>query len=193
MESICIVNGRPQNLELHQERMCFTAAHHGFSAPQLPDIATILPEHLSRGRVKWRIQYKEEIQDMEFNPYRPKTIASLQLVEGDPDYRFKYADRRELELLLLQKGACDEILVVRNGFITDTSYSNVVLQQGEHLFTPSTCLLKGTRRQQLLREGIITEKEIPAAELQNYDHILLINAMLDINQAPRIPISNICG
>jgi 4-amino-4-deoxychorismate lyase len=120
-------------------------------------------------------------------------IHALRLVRGNPDYAFKYADRGALEKLLKLKSSCDEILIVRNGLITDTSFSNVLLQQGDRFFTPATFLLNGTRRQQLLREGIITEKEIPAAELQNYDYILLINAMLDINNAPRIPISNICG
>ncbi|MDD2327996.1 MAG: aminotransferase class IV [bacterium] len=193
LESICIINGQPQNMEAHLTRMRLTAAQHGFTAPDLPDPLLLLPDHLNSGKVKWRIEYDEKIVSVEFLPYQPKVIHSLRLVRGNPDYAFKYADRGALEKLLKLKSSCDEILIVRNGLITDTSFSNVLLQQGDRFFTPATFLLNGTRRQQLLREGIITEKEIPAAELQNYDYILLINAMLDINNAPRIPISNICG
>jgi len=191
LESICIIEGRPQNLEAHQERMLLTAAHHGFTAPQLPQPTPLLPGHLTHGKVKWRIQYREEILFMEFNPYSPKEIRSLRLVEGKPDYAFKYADRTALDRLMLQKGACDDILIIRNGLITDSSHSNVVLQQGDRLYTPTTFLLNGTRRQQLLREGMITEKELPASELHHYDRILLINAMLTLDEASSIPIENI--
>ena len=192
LESICINDGRPENLVAHIERMRITAAHHGFTAPQPPLLTPLLPNHLTQGKVKWRIIYREEIQTVEYLPYQPKTVQSLRLVEGDPDYAFKYANRSALEELLMQKGGCDEILIVRQGLITDTSYSNVVLQQGEHFYTPNRFLLNGTRRQQLLRSGRIKEREIRATDLHKYDRLLMINAMVDINNAPCIPISSIC-
>jgi 4-amino-4-deoxychorismate lyase len=193
LESICILNGIPQNPEAHRERMCLTAAHHGFTVPLLPHPSAFLPPHLTRGKVKWRILYGRKIELMEFLPYRPKEVRSLRLVEASPDYAYKYADRTALETLLQQKGNCDEILIVRNGQITDTSYSNVVLQQNDRYYTPSSFLLNGTKRQQLLREGRISEKEIRAEELHRYNRILLINAMLDVDDAQSIPISNIYG
>ena len=191
LESICINDGRPENLEAHIERMRLTALHHGFRLPALPCISSMLPSHLTHGKVKWRILYREEIQTMEFLPYQPKKVQSLRLVEGDPDYAFKYADRSALEELLMQKGDCDEILVVREGLVTDTSYSNVVLQKGEHFYTPTSFLLNGTRRQQLLRSGRIKEREIRATDLHRYDRLLLINALLDIGETPSIAIHHI--
>lgn len=191
LESICINNGRPENLEAHIERMHLTALHHGFRLPVLPGISSILPSHLTQGKVKWRILYREEIQTMEFLPYKPKTVQSLRLVEGYPDYAFKYADRSALDELLVQKGNSDEILIVRDGLITDTSYSNVVLQEGEHFYTPNRFLLNGTRRQQLLRSGRIKEREIRATDLHRYDRLLLINALLDIGETASIAIQHI--
>ncbi|HPD86714.1 MAG TPA: aminotransferase class IV [Proteiniphilum sp.] len=191
LESICINDGRPENLEAHIERMHLTALEHGFRLPVLPTIASVLPNHLTQGKVKWRILYREEIQTMEFLPYKPKTVRSLRLVEGNPDYTFKYADRSALEDLLTQKGDCDEILVVREGLVTDTSYSNVVLQQGDQFYTPTSYLLNGTRRQQLLRSGRIKEREIRATDLHRYDCLLLINALLDIGETASIAIHHI--
>jgi len=191
LESICINDGRPENLEAHIERMHLTALEHGFRLPVLPTIASVLPNNLTQGKVKWRILYREEIQTMEFLPYKPKTVRSLRLVEGNPDYTFKYADRSALEDLLTQKGDCDEILVVREGLVTDTSYSNVVLQQGDQFYTPTSYLLNGTRRQQLLRSGRIKEREIRATDLHRYDRLLLINALLDIGETASIAIHHI--
>ncbi len=191
LESICINDGQPVNLEAHIERMHITALEHGFRLPVLPTISSVLPSHLTHGKVKWRILYREEIQTMEFLPYKPKTVQSLRLVEGNPDYAFKYADRSALEELLVQKGDCDEILIIREGLVTDTSYSNVVLQQGDQFYTPTSFLLNGTRRQQLLRNGSIKERVIRATDLHRYDHLLLINALLNLNESSSIPIHNI--
>ncbi len=191
LESICINDGRPENLEAHIERMHLTALEHGFRLPVLPTIASVLPNHLTQGKVKWRILYREEIQTMEFLPYKPKTVRSLRLVEGNPDYTFKYADRSALEDLLTQKGDCDEILVVREGLVTDTSYSNVVLQQGDQFYTPTSYLLNGTRRQQLLRSGRIKEREIRATDLTGTTASFLLTPLLDIGETTSIAIHHI--
>lgn len=48
------------------------------------------------------------------------------------------------------------MLIVRDGWVTDTSFTNVVFEDaGGGLYTPETCLLEGTRRQSLLDEGRI--------------------------------------
>lgn len=56
-----------------------------------------------------------------------REIRSLRLVAADDelDYHLKYADRSALARLLQRRDDCDEILIVRDGAITDTSYSNV--------------------------------------------------------------------
>ena len=88
-------------------------------------------------------------------------IRSLKLVDGGAlDYAFKYEDRSALMRLTRQKGICDDILITKDGFITDTSYSNVVLENSEGLFVPHTYLLNGTRRQRLLADGIVQERPI---------------------------------
>src|SRR5690554_2548419 len=191
LETICIVNGKVQNVKAHIARMEQTAATHGFIAPTLPDLEKMLSPALTEGRVKCRIIYHHTLEEVSFVPYQPKMITSLRLVEASPDYAFKYADRTALMNLLRDKGDCDEILITRNGLITDTSYSNVVLRKGDRFYTPRTFILNGTKRQQLLLSGSISERDIMIDALGDYDCIYLINAMLDIADGVSLPLSSI--
>ena len=100
LETICIKNRAVQNLKEHISRMKKTAAHFGFSAPELPSLDVLLPESLRDKKIKCRIVYKETIRNIEFEAYKPKVIRSLMLVDaGNIDYRFKYSDRFELNAL----------------------------------------------------------------------------------------------
>ncbi len=192
LETICIVDGTARGLEAHQERVDRTAAHFGFTAPSLSSLLKNgMPEQLRKGRVKCRVIYRESIQEVTFEHYHLKEIKSLRLIEASPNYSFKYADRTVLNDLLALKRDRDEILIVRNGLITDTSYSNVVLSKGGNLYTPSEPLLNGTKRQKLLREGVIKEKRIHSDSLLEYDRLYLINAMLDIEDNVSLPTSKI--
>lgn len=197
LETICILDGEIQNLRAHEERMRETADHFRFNAPRLPDPGAILlsgpdiPHRLEASKVKCRVIYRDAIEEISFEKYIPRKISSLKLVEASVDYSFKFADRTPFNGLLAQKGTCDEILITRNGFITDTSYSNVVFSKGKQYFTPENPLLNGTKRQKLLREGIISERIIHRDSLPEYDYIYLINAMLDIEDSISIPVSNI--
>lgn len=192
LETICIENGKPKNLLAHIHRMRQTAEHFGFVSPEMPDIESLLPADLQQSKVKCRIEYEREILAVEFAPYMSKTVRSLKLVHADDiDYSFKFSDRTHLNSLAADKNGCDEILIVCHGCITDTSYSNVVFQKNEHLFTPDTFLLNGTKRQKLLREGVIRETRITPDNLREFQCLYLINAILDVSDSTPIPVENI--
>ncbi len=59
--------------------------------------------------------------------------------------------------------------------LTDTSYTNIALYDGEQWFTPSTPLLRGTMRQRLLDCGLLQEREIMVSDIPNYQYISLFN------------------
>ncbi|MDD2314142.1 MAG: aminotransferase class IV [Proteiniphilum sp.] len=189
LETICIDHGNVCNLAGHIARMQQAAAHFRFRAPALPDLLLLLPAELHDTKVKCRIRYRETLLEISFDQYEPKRVQSLQMVEASPDYCFKYTNRDELNRLLEQKGEADEILITCNGLITDTTFSNVVFRQGDHLFTPDSWLLNGTKRQKLLREGTITVRKITRETVQAYESVHLINAMLDIEDTPPVPVS----
>lgn len=169
-----------------------TGTYFGFSAPALPCLVSMLPEYLQDEKVKCRIEYREEILNIDFTVYTPKIISSLMLVEVDNiDYSFKFSDRTGLNSLNDKKGECDEVLVVQNGCITDTTYSNVVFRRNNEFFTPETFLLNGTKRQKLLRESIIQKIRITADNLMEFDCVYLINSMLDIEDRVGCPVKNV--
>jgi 4-amino-4-deoxychorismate lyase len=82
---------------------------------------------------------------------RKGVIESLKLVEDNTiSYRHKYSDRSHLLELMNMRGDCDDILIVKDGYITDTSFSNIVFFDGDKWVTPARPLLRGTMRESLL-------------------------------------------
>jgi len=98
------------------------------------------------------------------------------------DYSEKYLDRELINSLFSKRGDKDDVLIIRNGRVTDTSYCNVAFLSESIWYTPDIPLLEGTRRAQLLQDGIITTKEMPVTEIHNYESCRLFNAMMDFGQ-----------
>ena len=181
IESLKIVDGRFIHPELHWQRITDTQRVHFGNSTFLPLSSESIPPDKRLGTLKCRIIYDQEIRKIDFETYSPRRVHTLKLVDGSGiDYTFKYADRDKLIQLQQSKGTCDEILIYQNGRITDTSYSNIVLYDGVEYITPSTYLLNGLKRQYLLQQGKIKEKDISILDLPKYQRLYLINALLDI-------------
>lgn len=193
LETICIKNDIVENVGSHRERMHNTGTRFGFRAPELPDLLSLIPAELkSCSTIKCSIVYHKHILDIRFSDYQKKTIRSLKIVNQNIDYSFKYSDRSEFNRLLQQtKGVCDEILIVKDNCITDTSFSNVVFGKNNEFFTPDTYLLNGTKRQKLLREKTIHETRIRVNDIRKFDTIYLVNAMLDLDSSVGISVKHI--
>jgi 4-amino-4-deoxychorismate lyase len=141
-----------------------------------------------------RVNYNETSKIAEFEKYVVKEIKTLQLVEDNTiDYHLKYTDRTRLQKLLEGKGICDDILIVKNGLITDSSFCNIVFFDGSEWMTPATPLLKGTVRERLVTSGTITERNIMLTEVKNFCSFKLINSMRDFECIPESGITNIFG
>ena len=90
------------------------------------------------------------------------------------DYKYKYLDRTHIKELYAQRGNCDDIIMVKDRMLTDSSYGNIALLKDGVWYTPSTCLLNGTRRQQLIDQGKILEADIPVVDIDQYEKIIFI-------------------
>lgn len=192
IETIKVIDGEFCDFSFHAARMRETSfAFFGQKIVFVPD-EFILPENLRKGVIKCRIIYDYAIRKIEFIPYHFRKITSLKLVEDNEIvYPFKSTDRDALTRLSDARGDCDEILIVKHGQITDTSFSNVVFQAHDGLYTPSAFLLNGTQRQRLLREGVVREREIRVADLSDYQGVFLINAMIDLSDRIYVPAGRI--
>lgn len=191
-ESIRLKDGIPQNLELHNER-CNRTMRDLFAVKQPIDLAGVIdvPPEFSKGIVKCRIDYDDVVRSVRYELYNPRQIKTLQIIRIDNiSYSYKYADRSALEALKLKTRA-DEILIVRNGLITDTSFSNVVFFDGSSWLTPAAPLLRGTMREKLLNDGLITCCDISPHDICFFKEARLINAMISIQESPAILISDI--
>jgi len=189
IETIKIENGIAHNLGLHLERASETCFHHFGVRTVLPfeKIINEIRSSHNDGIYKLRIIYTGKIEHYTIEKYEPKIVKTLKVVDGgNIDYSFKYEDRLALNKLLDLRGGCDDIIIIKDGFVTDTSFSNLVFSNGEQLFTPSSFLLNGVKRQQLLRDGKIKEKEIRLEDINNYKSVFMINSMLNFIQIMRI-------
>jgi len=193
IETICFENGIFHRIPLHQERMT-RARSHFFNCADTISLAAVLeiPEILKKQKVKCRISYSRTIDEIEYEIYVPKEIQKIQCVYDDSAwYDHKLKNRDALLLLLDKRGTAEEVLIVRNGYITDTSYANVVLRKENKWYTPDIPLLPGTRRTHYLQNGILSEAQIKPSELCQYDELRLINAMLSMEESATIPIDHI--
>lgn len=129
---------------------------------------------------------------LEFQVYIPKPIKTLQLIHEDSiDYHLKWADRKSLTNLYQKRGDCDDILIVKNGWITDTYYCNVAFKNDQRWITPHLPLLKGTQRQYLLDHGRIQEAPIRVKDLSSFTEVKLFNALLNWDHAPTLSVKQI--
>jgi len=179
-ETIFVSRGRPLYPGYHWERMKHTVESlWGKKLLFSPDILASLPIPADINKVyRCRLEYDAASHRMRMEEYHYQPIKTLKLVQaGQLMYRYKFTDRSGFDELFALRDACDDILIVQDGYVTDTSMANIIFTDGHKLFTPSTPLLAGTARARLLGEGLIFEKAIRTCELGNYSGFALINAL----------------
>jgi len=192
IESIKVEDQKIFLLELHQKRVDQTFAHFGKEGSI--DLAKIFKhlEHDENGLFKLRLAYDLDKRiRTQMIPYAIPEITDFQLVENNSfDYSFKFEDRKELEKMKM-KSKAEEIIIIKNNHITDTSFSNLLFLKGKEWFTPSSYLLNGVQRQQLLKQKKVKEAEITMQNIKQFSHFQLINAMNDFDDMFIYPIDRI--
>lgn len=200
IETICLKNGSFQALHWHQSRLNRVFAE-VFPDAKSFDLAEILAQNPctltvenASDRIRCRVLYDGDAVSVSYFPYHIRPVSSLMLVEANAiDYHLKFADRSALDTLFAKRAHCDDVLIVKDGFVTDTSIGNVALYDGERWFTPSKPLLLGTKRAQLLANGLLQEREIRKIDLYSYKYISVINAMIDLEEVVFEPYTHIRG
>ena len=192
-ETIRLQDGVLHNLEYHNERLNHSRktlykSTDTFDLEQLIQI----PASSKKGLFKCRVSYSREIKTIEFELYVPHVVKSLRMIEANTIlYNYKYTNRGRINELLTKRERFDEILIIRNGFVTDTSYSNIIFFDGTKWVTPSTPLLHGTMRSFLLKNEIISEMKIKVPDLKQFQKARLINAMNPFESCKDIKIEKI--
>jgi 4-amino-4-deoxychorismate lyase len=188
-ESIQIRDGVPQRLDLHQARMDRTRKYH-FGVRNAIELASVIdvPENLQQGLVKCRLTYGEGLGKVEFEQYRMRPFEGISIVEDDNiHYAFKYNDRSQFKAME-DANPGRAVIIAQHGHLTDATYANIAFHDGKRWVTPVRTLLNGTMRQWLLGKAIIDEVEVSLHELPKYESLKLINAMLEWDESPIIPL-----
>lgn len=184
IETIRAEAGRYERLGYHNARMNSTGRHFFVGWGDV-DLHTELPVPPDEGmRWKVRVVYgRNGIEDIGFAPYCLRPIRSLRLVyDNEIDYTYKSVCRSRFDDLTKGGGVDEDILIVRNGLLTDTSFTNVALWNGIEWHTPAHPLLRGTMREHLIGLGTIVPCDIHESCLSDYSRICLFNALIDFGQ-----------
>lgn len=192
IESIKIEDQKMYLAEYHQRRVNETFSHFGKEGSL--DISKIFKnlEHDEDGLYKLRISYDlDRSYRTQLIPYAVSEIEDFYLVENNTfDYSFKFEDRTALEAMKRKAGA-EEIIIVKNNHITDTSFSNLLFLKDRTWYTPSTCLLNGVMRRHLLDSKKIKEADITLQNIGEFSHFQIINALNDFDDMFVYPITKI--
>jgi len=176
LETIQCLAGYAQHLDYHQKRLNQACEVHAFTKKyDLKEL--ILPPDSQTYRC--RFLYSDDGYEIEYIPYTNRIFRTLKLIAGkDIDYSYKYADRTSLDLLYSMRGEADDILITKNGLLTDTSIASIALLLNGQWFTPTSPLLKGTTRERLMDQGVINTADLTIDDLERSEKIALMNAMI---------------
>lgn len=204
IESIRVINGKAELLHQHLvriERTCkkFYIKQH-LNKETLFHLLDQCP--IDNAVYKLRILYGLIHEDKTSEPTAPyiysyinyslPKIESLQIVHDDCiDYSYKYSNRSNINTLFEKRLACDDVLIVRNGLVTETSYCNIAFYDGVDWFSPEDPLLYGTRLTELISNKMIFPAHISVADFVQFTKISLFNSMIPWSNKLVIPISNI--
>lgn len=180
IETIRLSGGVAHNLKYHQARMNATASYF-FPEATFPPLEQITNQFHTHGVNKLRVVYgRHGIECTECTPYSVRDIRSLKIVDGgEIDYSYKSADRSLLDSLKALSDGCDDVVITRHGLVTDTSYTNIAIFDGNSWLTPELPLLKGTRRASLLDSGILAEASVTVDDILSAKRIRLFNSMIE--------------
>jgi len=174
LETIKCLDGKCFHLPYHLARLNASRKKLGFNKP-----LKLVLKPPKKGLYRCRFIYAEDIIKIEYLPYEMRLPHSFKLIHSDIDYELKHENRKDLNKLFIQKEEADEIIIIKNGLITDTSIANLCFYDGKKWLTPTRPLLYGTTRQRLLDEKKIHTADISYTDIHKFSKIALINAMID--------------
>ncbi|MBG0782083.1 MAG: aminotransferase class IV [Bacteroidales bacterium] len=180
LESILLIDGQFPLLDYHQARMDYATENlFGiYVKPSLRDWINAHPYPV-RGKYKCRILYGKRMQQPNYQVYYYKPVKKLQLIKANRlSYKLKFTDRAALNYLHQLKREADDVLIVQNDLITDTTYCNIAFRYGNEWFTPANPLLKGVQRAFLLDQGLLKAADLKVSDLRHFSHFKCFNAMI---------------
>ena len=172
------------NLNYHNKRVAKTIGKN----LNLQEYINPISDELLRCKV---IYDENEIISVDYFPYKKRDIKSFKLIyENDINYSKKYLNREKIDELFLKKESCDEIIIVKNGVVRDTSIANIAIFYDGYWIVSKNSLLEGTTKTRLLEEKNLVEKDISVEMLKKTEKIALLNSMIGFDIINEFEISD---
>ena len=166
-----LITDKINNLKYHNERMNKTREYFfGEKSLNLENFIEI------KNNKRVRVVYNKDILKVEYFDLKPREFKTFKIIHSDMEYNFKYENRDELNKLKVK--GFDEVIIVKDGYVCDTTISNLAFWNGQEWHTPKNPLLKGTKRAELLENGFLKEKDIRVEEIKNYKKFAMLNAII---------------
>ncbi len=174
-ETVKCDDGIAYNLEYHCQRIARTIMIN------INLHEYILP--ISDDFLKCKVLYdKYGVLDVLYEPYIKRLIKSFKIIYDDKiEYKHKSLNRDAINALYAKKGDADEIIIVKNGWVTDTSIANIAIFDGTNWLTPKMPLLRGTTQERLVHDKELIQANISVDMLKKAKKIAVLNAMVDMN------------
>ncbi len=133
--------------------------------------------------LKCKVIYNDEgILNVEYSEYKKREIKTFKIVFDDKiEYSKKTTNRDKLDLLYKKRDNCDEIIIIKNDIVHDTSIANIAILYKGTWITSKSYLLEGTTRARHLNDNLLIENDITLDMLKNAQKIALMNAMIDFD------------
>ncbi|MCR1814951.1 aminotransferase class IV family protein [Aliarcobacter butzleri] len=170
------------NLDYHQKRVANTI---GLNI-NLQEYINPISEELLRCKL---IYDENGVVDVLYFPYKKREIKSFKIIfDNEIEYSKKYLNRTKLDELYEKRDDCDEVIIIKNGIVTDTTIANIAIFYESLWITSKNCLLGGTTRARLLEEKKLFEKDITLDMLKNASKVALMNAMIGFDEIKNFKI-----
>ncbi|AGZ81938.1 aminotransferase class IV family protein [Campylobacter fetus] len=172
-ETIKIIDKEVCNLNFHIKR----AKNSTINGLKFDFSDILQPPFNGTLRAKVIYDINGNLKNVEYFPYEMRDFYEFKLVNIDFDYDKKYLDRSKIEAA---KSNFNEIIMIKNGLITDTSIANIAVFDScnDTWLTPKTPLLKGTTRDRLLQNKFLKQKDIDPNDLLKAKRFAIMNAMI---------------
>ena len=183
IETIKSLDGKLFHLKYHQKR--YESVLDSLGIEDKKELSEFLnpPEW---GLYRCRLEYGEEFIDVTYHEYKKREISTLKLIfDNEIDYSLKFSNRKKIDALFAKKDEADDILIIKDLLVTDTSIANIAFYRDGIWLTPKKPLLKGTTRARFIDEGKLLEADIKSSDLRTFSQIALLNAMIDFDVLER--------
>lgn len=176
LETIRSVDGELFNMSYHQKR--YEDVLDSLGIEEKEELVQYLNPPKS-GIYKCRLIYTSKSIEVTYDEYKKRDINSLKLVfDNDIEYSLKSTCRDKIDELFAKKEDADDILIIKDLLVCDTSIANVAFYSNGEWITPKNPLLKGTTRARLIDEGKLIETDIKVQDIRSFSKVALLNAMI---------------